>query len=118
MICDVDRLAICQSCFHLLGKNGCSREAANELKACFGALRRTAHVGDDLRGNIAVAPTTAERPSTSGRMSAPLDTRLRAEALRGTRRGLPSGIPFRLMAIPSAPFRGFCIGATLYLFVS
>ena len=40
-------------------------------------------------------------------MSAPLDTRLRAEALRGTRRGLPSGIPFRLTAIPSARFRGF-----------
>src|SRR6516164_1446134 len=55
MICDVDRVAVCQSCFHLLGKNGCSREAANELKACFGTLRRTAHVGDDLRGNIAVA---------------------------------------------------------------
>ena len=51
---------------------------------------------------------TAERPSTSGRISAPLDTRLRAEALRGTRRRLPSGIPFRLTAIPSAPFRGFC----------
>src|SRR5262245_41571660 len=40
-------------------------------------------------------------------MSAPLDTRLRAETLRGTRRPLPSGIPFRLTAIPSAPFRGF-----------
>src|SRR5215475_9057345 len=59
MICDVDRVAICQSCFHLLGKNGCRREAANELKACFGALRRTAHVGDDLRGNIAVAPSNS-----------------------------------------------------------
>src|SRR5262245_41054923 len=40
MICDVDRVAVCQSCFHLLGKDGCSREAANELKACFGALRK------------------------------------------------------------------------------
>ncbi len=59
MICDVDRVAVCQSCFYLLGKNGCSREAANELKACFGALRRTAHVGDDLRGNIAVAPSNS-----------------------------------------------------------
>src|SRR5262249_457212 len=59
MICDVDRVAVCQSCFHLLGKDGCSREAANELKACFGALRRTAHVGDDLRGNIAVAPSNS-----------------------------------------------------------
>ena len=59
MICDVDRVAVCQSCFHLLRKNGCSREATNELKACFGALRRTAHVGDDLRGNIAGAPSNS-----------------------------------------------------------
>jgi hypothetical protein len=54
-----DRVAVCQSCFQLLGKNGCSREAANELKACFGALRRIAHVGDDLRGNIVVAPSNS-----------------------------------------------------------
>src|SRR5262249_27559900 len=40
-------------------------------------------------------------------MSAPLDTRLRAETLRGTKRPLPSGIAFRLTAIPSAPFRSF-----------
>jgi hypothetical protein len=50
-------MAVCQSCFHLLGKNGCSSEAANELKACFGALRCTAHVGDDLHGNVVISPS-------------------------------------------------------------
>jgi hypothetical protein len=60
------------------GKNRCSREAANELKAYFGALRRTAHVSEDLRGNIAVAPGNSGSGRLQGRMLAPLDTRLRA----------------------------------------
>src|SRR6516162_3087253 len=109
MICDVDRVAICQPCFHLLGKNGCSREAANELNSRFGALRRTAHVGDDLRSNIAVAPSNSGAAVHVGKDVGSVDTRLRAEALRGPRRRLPSGIPFWLTAMQSLQSAVSCL---------
>ena len=87
---DVDLLTTTELRLHLLGKHSGSGKPPDQLLATLGAGIDPALVDQDEIGDIAKPPLMRSRPSVSGSVLLPFETRERPCVFRSTTRPLPA----------------------------